>query len=628
MLNFMRRHAQSWIIKAIFAVIILVFIFWGVGSFRARHEVVVAKVNGEPIYYRDYISLFRQIIEGYRARFKDFNEDWIKRLHLKQTVLDQLIERKLLLQEAQKMGLTVSEAEVWKRIASYRTFQKNGKFDPKLYASVLARYHYTPAQFEKSLREDLIIAKLRHLIEGLAHISEKEVYEAYTWIKQKINLKFLEFNPEKFSKEVKSNPEAIKKYFVAHKGEYVIPKQLKLAYLNINYADFLDQIQPTDKEIKDYYETNKDQYFEPKRVCARHILFRVSPNASREEVEKIKKKAESVLKQIKQGADFAKLAKKYSDDKATAARGGDLGCFPQGVMVRPFEQAAFALQKGEVSNLIRTRFGFHIIQVYDIKEARTKPLREVKNEIVQKIKQERAKEQALTVANRIYAEAILEKSLKKAATKYQKEIKETGYFPINNLPSMFPSNLKKELINRKKGEIIAPLEMAKGYILVQVLDQKPQRMPSFEEVKDKVEKDWVREEAKRMAKKVAEDILVKLQKGKDIKGLLAKYNLKEKETGFFSPGWIPKIGFNFKVEKDLFSLTSKHPILNYVAEINGKFYIFILKGRQGVKKEDYEKEKDKFKQGLLAQRRAIAFQTWVKELRKKAKIKIKKELIQ
>jgi peptidyl-prolyl cis-trans isomerase D len=255
-------------------------------------------------------------------------------------------------------------------------------------------------------------------------------------------------------------------------------------------------------------------------------------------------------------------------------------------------------------------------------------LPEVKNEIVQKIKQERAKEQALTMANRIYAEAILEKSLKKAATKYQKEIKETGYFSINNLPSIFPSNLKKEIINLKKGDITAPLEGPKGYIIVQVLDQKPQRMPSFEEIKDKIKKDWVREEAKKMAKKVAEDVLTKLQKGKDTKKLLAKYNLKEEETGFFSPGWIPKVGFNFEVEKDLFSLTSKSPILNYVAEINDKFYIFILKDRQEVKKTDYEKEKDKFKQRLLAQRKAIAFRTWVRELRKRAKIEVKEELIQ
>jgi peptidyl-prolyl cis-trans isomerase D len=628
MLNFMRRHAQSWIIKAIFVVIILVFIFWGVGSFRARHEVVVAKVNGEPIYYKDYINLFRQVIESYRARFKDFNEDWIKRLNLRQTVLDQLIERRLLLQEAKKMGLTVSETEVWERIASYRVFQRNGKFDPKLYESVLARYHYTPAQFEAAIREDIAISKLRHLIENLAHVSEKELYETYAWIKQKINLRFLELAPNKFSKEIKPNEEAIKKYFLAHKEEYVIPKQLKLAYLNINYVDFLDQIQPTEKEIKDYYEASKDQYFEPKKVCARHILFRVSPDASKDEVEKIKKKAERVLEQIKKGANFAKLAKKYSDDKATAVKGGDLGCFSEGVMVKPFEQTAFALKKGEVSNLVKTRFGFHIIQVYDIKEARTKPLNEVKDKIVQKIKQEKAKEQALIMANRIYAEAILEKSLKKAATKYQKEIKETGYFSVNNWPSILPSKLKEEIINLKKEEITAPLEGSKGYIIVQVLDQKPQRMPNFAEIKDKAKEDWIKEEAKKVAKKVAEDILSKLQKGEDIKKLLAKYNLKEEETGFFSQGWIPKVGFNFKVEKDLFSLTSKNPILNYVAEINGKFYIFILKDRQEVKMADYEKEKDEFKQKLLAQRKAIAFQTWVKELRKKAKIEVKKELIQ
>jgi len=627
MLNFMRKHAQSWLIKAAFVVIIVVFIFWGVGSFRARRALVLAYVNGEPIYYNEFTTMFRQVIDSYRARFKNFNEDWIKKLNLKQTVLDQLIERKLLLQKAKKMGLTISETELWQVITQNPLFKKDGQFDPKRYEAILARYHYTPAQFETSLKEDLILSKLRQIVQNLAHVSEAEAYEAYRWTHQKINLQFLSFDPKDFNKRLHPKEEILKKYFAEHKHDYLIPRQLKLDYTKISFRELMSKIKLSETEIERFYENNQEMFHEPKKVCVRHILFRVPANASKEKKEEIRKQAEKVLNQAKQGKNFAKLAQKYSEDKATAKKGGDFGCFPKGLMVKPFEDAAFSLPKGGISNLVTTKVGFHIIKVYDIKEERTKSLAEVKEQIVRSLKKEKAKEKALELANRIYAQAILENSLRKAASKYNKSVQETDYFSEKKWTHEIPIQLKQEILALKKEEITAPLEWDQGYILIQVKDEKSERMPTFEEVKEKVKADWIAIEAKNKAKEKAEQILALLKGGQDINKIASKHKLEIDETGLFPPGMIPKVGFAVDVLKNVFSLTPKQPLLDKVAEINGKFYIFKLKERKDVDRSEYEKNKDSFKESLLIQRRAALFQSWVKEIRKQAKIKIKQEML-
>ena len=624
----MRKHAQSWLIKVIFLVIILVFIFWGVGTFRTHRELIIAKVNGQPIYYKEYSALLRQVIESYRSRFKDFNENWIKRLNLKQTVLDQLIERRLILQEAQKMGLKVSDTELWQRITSYRVFQRNGQFDPNQYKSVLARYHYTPVQFETSLREDMLISRLRHIVEGLAHVSEPELYETYKWIKQKINLAFISFDPVKFGQKVKLDEGRLLDYFKKNKQKYLVPRRIKLVYLKIDIQRFLNKVNPSEREIQDYYEANKDLFFEPQRVCAKHILFRLPPNAAPEEVKKVRAKAQMVLAELKKGAKFEDMAKRYSDDKASAKQGGDLGCFPRGVMVKPFEKAAFGLKKGAISDLVRTRFGYHIIKVYDIKPARTKSLSEVKDKIVQKLEQEKAKEKALKAANRLYAQAVLDKSLIKAAQKAHLAIETSGYISPRNWPSSLPSGLKKDILALSQGEISAPLETPKGYLLCQVVEERPQHLPTFDEVKEQVKADFLREEGQKMALKAAQKVLEEIKKGKKLEEVARNCNEKVENTGLFSPGWIPKVGFDLKVEKDLFSLTTKQPLLNYVAKINGKFYVFFLKERKDVDESLYEKEKDNFKKRFLEQRRAIVFNTWLRKLRERAKIEIKENVIE
>jgi peptidyl-prolyl cis-trans isomerase D len=622
----MRRHAQSWLIKFVFLIIIVVFIFWGVGSFRSRKASVLAYVNGEPIYYEEFLTIYRQVIESYRARFKDFNEDWVKRLNLKQTILDQLIERRLLLQEAKKIRLIVTDEEVWQIINQYPIFQKEGQFDQKIYELFLAKYHYTPKQFENSLKEDLIIFKLRNLVQGLVHISNTEVYETYKWLNQKINLEFIVFDPKDFKKEIKLDEKGIRKYFKEHKDSYAIAPKLKLEYVKISTHQFLKEIKLTEGEIEKYYKINENMFFEPKKVCARHILFSVPKKAPKEEVEKIKKQAEAVLAKIKGGEEFITLAKKYSKDKATAKKGGDLGCFSFGEMVKPFEKALFSLKKGEFSNLVKTDLGFHVIKVYDIKNERIKPLVEVKDQIIKLLKEEKAVEKALKQANHIYALAVLENNLNKGAKTYKEAVAETDYFNKQNWTPKLPKELGEKVLSLKKGEISAPLKVGNEFFLVQIKEEKPKIFPNFAEVEEKVKVRWLAQEVEKYAKKEAEKILNLWEKQEKIP---SKYQKKIQETGFFSPQIaIPKVGFSPDVQRDLFFLTLTSPYLRYVAKINGKFHIFKLKAYQEIDKAQTKKEKEDFKKDLLTKRQLSVFHAWLNDLRQRAKIKSKKEMLE
>ncbi len=623
----MRKHAKSWLIKVVFSVIIVVFIFWGVGSFRARRASILAYVNGEPIYHKQFASAYEQVVSSYRARFKEFNQDWIKRLNLKKTVLNSLIERTLIIQTANKMGLWVSEDEIREVIKHYPTFQKNGQFDPGLYQAVLQKHRYTPAQFEKNLMGDLILSQLRNTVQGLAHVSEQEAYEAYNWLKQRINLEFVAFRPKDFKKKIVPTKSDLKTYFEAHKRDHSMPKQIKITYVNINKRKFTPKIEPTNEEVEEYYRLNQQDFYQPKTVRARHILFRVPPDASPQRIQDARKKAMEVLEKAKGMKDFSKLAKKYSEDKANAVKGGDLGWFGRGTLVKPFEDAAFSLKKGQISDLVRTKFGFHIIKVEDVKEAYIKPLSEVKTKIAYELKQQKARDMAERLANRLYAQATLDNSLRKAANKLKVSVEETDFFSNKRYPKGIHYSLISKLLSLKKGEISAPLNTKDGYFLAQVIEEKSPSIPSFLEVKKKVKEDYIKEKSKELAKESAESFINKLKEGEEFSELAKAHKLIPQETGFFGINQnIPNIGYEPTIQRAIFSLGPSRPYLDKVAEFDGTFYILKFKAREDITKEEFEKEKETFIKELLSVRQANFFNIWLEELKKQADIKIKQEM--
>ena len=361
MLNLMRKHASSWIIKFLLAAIILVFIPWGVQRYTSQRSSRVADVNGTIITLSDYRNAYNGLLEQVRQSFgNNLNDELIEALQLKKRALDQLVDRVIMLQAAEKLKIQVSDEELARTIRSIGAFQTAGVFDNQRYLGILSRTRLSPETFEEQQRESMIIDKLQGFIAGNIKVSDLEARQWYQWNNAEVDLDYVLIEPGQF-KNIEPTADEVRDYFERHKENYKTDPEIKVRYLVLRPEDFAARVTVTEEDIREYYESNPEKFEEPKTVQARHILIKVAENATPEEVESARKRAEDVLKMAKEGQDFATLARKYSEGP-TKAKGGELGTFRREAMVKPFADKAFSMEAGEISEPVRTRFGWHIIK--------------------------------------------------------------------------------------------------------------------------------------------------------------------------------------------------------------------------------------------------------------------------
>ena len=382
LLSLMRKHAKSWLIKALIAIIAVVFVFYFGYSFTSDQAMKIAYVNGELINGPEYEKVYRDMITSLQARYKSmWNDNMIKMFNLKKRALETLITQRLMSQAASELGLDVTEEEIQKAIMNYPAFQINGRFDMRRYQSMLGNNHMKPEDFETSITSELLDKKLKQFLFAFLNVTDREILEYYTFANEKVKIAFVEFNPENFKDSVKVDEARLKTYFEKNKEQYRIPEKISVVYLEVDPKDFGGEVEITEKEIESYYEYNAKMYSQPKQVKAKHILFKVDQDDTEEVKNKVKERAEKVLEKARKGENFAALAEEHSEGPSKS-QGGDLGYFETGQMEPPFEEAAFALKKGEISDLVQTRFGYHIILVEDIKEAGMTPLEQVREDIL------------------------------------------------------------------------------------------------------------------------------------------------------------------------------------------------------------------------------------------------------
>ncbi|MBW2174606.1 MAG: SurA N-terminal domain-containing protein, partial [Deltaproteobacteria bacterium] len=358
----MRKHAQSWLIKLALGAIVIVFVFWGVGSYRAQKGNRIALVNGEPIVLEAFRSVYDQMLQTYRRQFGDaLDAKLIQNLNLRKQALDQLIDRQLLLQEATRLNFRVTNEELLRTIQEVPAFQRHGHFHPRQYELVLNSNRMTPEMYEESKRYELLVERLQSFIFGSIKVSEAEALETYNWLKNEVSVEYVVFKPSTYT-NVELTPEEIEAYFSKNGKAYEIPHRVKVQYLLLDFKGFEAEADISDEDVGIYFDLNKEDYATPKKVRARHILFQVGPDPKPETIEEARKKALNVLEDARSGTNFGELAKKHSDDTGSRDKGGDLGFFTRDRMVKPFSDAAFSTKTGEISELIRTTFGWHIIK--------------------------------------------------------------------------------------------------------------------------------------------------------------------------------------------------------------------------------------------------------------------------
>ncbi|MBU1054372.1 MAG: SurA N-terminal domain-containing protein [Proteobacteria bacterium] len=629
MLDFMRKNAGSWMIKAILGIIVIVFVFWGVGSFSSKRTNRVAKVNGEVIDIREYQEAYNKLVEQVRAKLgSNFNEDIMKALNIKKRALDNIIFKRLLIQEAKKLKFSVSDSELRQVIVSIRDFQKGGAFNKNVYEKVLSLNHMVPDEFEASVRESIIIERLMSFITGSVKVTENEALKWFNWKGALVNVDYVFFDQDKY-KDINPSTEELNNFFDKNKESYKTEKKVKVAYTLFGPDAYFDQVKVGDDEIKEYYESNIEEFMKPKTVDASHILCKVDEGASPEQIELAKQKADKVSKMIEEGQPFPKLAKKYSDCPSKA-NGGHLGAFEKKAMVEPFASKAFSMKEGEISEPILTRFGWHIIKVEKIIQEKTLSLKEEEHKIRTILINEKAKKLAYDEAEQLCSMAIDIKSLSKASEKLGIKIKTTDFFSKDDASDAKDAD-KQALV--ESGVFVMPdkeisdvKEIEDRYCVAQVMETMLPKIPDLDDVKDAVKVDLIKEIKREKAKKDAEDLLAALKKDDDLIKESKKYRLTPSQTGFFGRnGTIGSIGYEPQLSETAFKLSGNKQYTESPVKGNNGFYVIRFKERKYPLEQDFAKEKEKIEKALLEQKKETTFSSWLSEVKSNSEIIIEKE---
>ena len=631
MLNLMRKHAGSWIIKFILGAVVLAFIPFGYGIYQDRRDAEVAKVNGESILYDDFNRVYNNLIVQMRQNFGDsLNEDMIKMLQLKQQAIDRLIEEKLLLTEAQRLNLRVSDEELAETIGGFEAFQTAGVFDSRRYEYILDRNRLTKEIFEDQQKKALLVNKLRGFISIGAKVSEAEAKQWYRWNNASVNLDYVAFSPSKY-KGIVPTEEEIQAYFEEQKESYKTETKLKARFIRFDADTFKSDVNTAEEDIREYYEANSEEFYTPKTVEARHILKKVKDDADEQTVAQARKRAEDILKMAKEGKNFADLAIQFSEGP-TAKNGGSLGAFRKEAMVKPFSDKAFGMQAGEISEPVRTRFGWHIIKVEKVNEATTPTLEDVRKKITDKLTLERARTLAYDEAEQVYDASFGGDDLVRNAADRQMAVQETEFFtrkkgPVKGVKD--PAKFASAAFEMNLMDISEIKEFGDSLYLLQVTEKMEPKVPDLKTVAAKVKADLIKEKQKEKAGQDAEKFLAALKEGQAIAAESERLGVKPESTGFFKRNApIPNIGYDRELAGAAFGLSGTNKLPEKTFPVNNSYYVIQFLAKKEPPDEDFDKEKDQIIERLLQQKRFKTIENWLAEKRKGSEITIEENFIE
>ncbi|NCB59954.1 MAG: peptidylprolyl isomerase [Gammaproteobacteria bacterium] len=531
----LRDGAQSRVAKIIFWLIILSFALAGVGSYINRPAS-----NDPAVVDDDVISaqILEQSYQNERARMQAQYGDAAAQLlnnpqyltQLKKSVLERLVNQSILNSKAQKAGIHLGDEQVKEIIRQMPEFQTDNKFDNQKFVTVLSRAGYTPESFANSMRQDLA---RQYWLDGVLTTEfalPAEVKRLDALYQQTRDVKMITIPVETFSKQVTVTDQEIEAFYKEHSNEFMQSEQVKLNYVLLDSAELAKTIQPTDSDLKAYYQKNADQFTEPARRKVAHILI------TEKDDKAAQKKADELLAKLKSGADFAQLAKESSADTLSARQGGELDWFEKGVMDPAFEQAAFALnQKNELSAVVNSSFGYHIIKLLDKQDAIVTPYDKALQVVRQKYSDEKSKELFADQQQKL-SDIGFENpdSLDAVVENLKLTLQKTDFITAQQLPAAinvpaireqaFAENLRDENTN---SEVIAVSDTAA--VMLHVIDYKPASAKPLTEVKDQVVAKLKATKAAEKARAEAVALLEKVKAGQAIDEQLTKLNAKVEE---------------------------------------------------------------------------------------------------
>ncbi|PID78263.1 MAG: hypothetical protein CSA18_02370 [Deltaproteobacteria bacterium] len=626
MLRFIRNRASSWIVKFILGLIIVVFVFFGWGTYQSGKINEVAEVNGEVITINEYKEAYGNMLNRIKAQFGgNLSSEMIKMFNIEKQSLNMLIEQMLILQEARKLGLTVSDEELGIYISKMDYFKTDNQFDADKYKKILAANRMSVEEFENNVRKDLTLKKVTSLVSGAVKVTDKELKAWYDYNRKTIDIKLVSFLPSNYDKKsIEIKDDEIKKYYDENKGQYKTEPMVDTVYIRFSGDDFINDVKVDDNEIKTYYQDNIDRYSTPETVRARHILVQLAPDASADAQKKAESKIKDLRNKVLKGEPFEEVASKYSEGPS-ASRGGDLGVFKRGDMVKPFSDAAFALKKGEVSQPVKTRFGWHIIKVEEKNKKSVKKLDEVKAQISKRIKKRKAKLKAYDRADGIYDSVLKGASLEEEAAARNIKLEKTGYFnsrgPEKGIAD--PAEFAKQAFSYEKGDTSGVIESGENMYILQVKDKKEPEIRPLAEIKDQIKKIILDRKLKEKAEKDAKEYfkVVKSKNTLDIESEIKPTEKKEVQN-VKRQGFVKDFGFSVpELQKKIFESSSKkEKFPENIVKTDKGFYIFEILKAKLPSDEDFKKDKDEIAKKLIERKKGHFFNEWMKNYKKNSDI--------
>ena len=600
---------------------------------------IVAKVDGNEISADDVRTTARQMLQQQMPQGSTANMSMLLPF-FSQRAADQLIMRQALISEANHMGLRVSPNEVKEELQHGRyaaTFFPGGNFiGEQEYQDMLQRANLTPTKFEESVGNDLLLSKLQALISGTASVSENEIHEQFVKQNTKVKFDYAVLKQDDIKKGLHPTESELKAYYQSHVSTYAnsIPEKRKIKYAVIDTNKIEAGIQVTQDDLSTYYRDHRDAYRVPEQAKVSHILIKTplpGPDGKVDEkgAAEAQHRAEDLLKQLKSGAKFEDLAKKYSEDPGSAKEGGSLGWIGRGQTVPEFEKAAFSLPKGQISDLVKSSYGFHIIRVDDRQDAHVKSLDEVKSEIEPALKHQKAQQVAQKRAETLLKDAKAT-TLDAAAARQNIPVITSDFFARRDmLPGLGPSPQFMEAVFAAQEK--APPDMAttsQGTAVYELLAIKPPATPTFDEIRTRVEDEFKNEQSRTLLAQKAQELSDRAKAAHDLKKVAKELGATMKTSDLVLPdGQVPDVGSMSGQASVAFTMKSGE-ISGPINSGSNAAVLQVLENQQPTD-ADFAAKRDQIRDSLLQGKQQERFQLFVSnlvdEMTKSGKIKRNQE---
>jgi peptidyl-prolyl cis-trans isomerase D len=628
MYDFVYKH-KRWLQIALLVLIVPPFALFGIDFYFRNTDTggSLAKVGDARISEVEYSQALRQAQEKMREMMKN-NPDpsLLNSPQLKESVLNELIERRITLSHAAKAGMTISDTELQQMIAAVEAFHdQSGKFSRERYRQLLQGQGLTPATFENQVRTNIMLEQVRSVYSGSAFVPDSVADRLLKIREQEREVSQVLFSPADYRKQVNISDADAEKYYTEHKGEFVVPERVKIEFVVLSLEAYQRGVEVSDEEIKRFYLENQRRYQTPEERRASHILIPAAATASADEKAKARTQAEDLLRQAKANPKkFGELAAKFSKDPGSAEKGGDLGFFARGLMVKPFDEAAFAMKVGDIAGPIETQYGFHIIRLDEIKATKTTPLDAVRAQIVEEIRKPKVAkafaEAADNFNNLVYEQFD---SLQPAVDALKLTVQKSDWLsraggnpnPLLNNDKLLAALFSDEVLKNKHNT--SAIEVQPNMLLsARVVEHKPSEGLPLDQVRKDIVQHLADQAATQLAEKEGRAALDRLKKGESValSWSAAQTVTLQKRQGLHPEAAQSVFGAD----------TTKLPAYAGVPVSQGRFVIYRVTKVKDVTETSPEQRKALAKQltQMIGQEQYIAY---LASLRERADVKIDKK---